>query len=223
MSTPASDPTGPHQGVTRGPAAESPQEKAQFREDWRGRRRALSPQVRAQESADLTEHLLEWYLPRAVHRRAAVVMSYGTEPDTASLRERLHGAGVEVLVPVTEPGRQLSWVRWRPGVEMGRSPVAPIDEPRGERLPSSTMQSVDLVVVPALTVGRDGYRMGQGGGYYDRFLEGLRLDRERTGHGPATMSSVFTHELLPVGEVPVGPLDQPVDAAVTADGIHWVQ
>ena len=82
---------------------------------------------------------------------------------------------------------------------------------------------MDLVVVPALTVGRDGYRMGQGGGYYDRFLEGLRLDRERTGHGPVTMSSVFTHELLPVGEVPVGPLDQPVDAAVTADGIHWVQ
>lgn len=223
MSTPSPDATGPHPGAVRGPAADSPQEKARFRDDWRGRRRAVSPQERAQESADLTEHLLQWYLPRAEHRRAAVVMSYGTEPDTGPLRERLHQAGVEVLVPVTEPGRQLSWVRWHPGVEMGRSSVAPIDEPLGERLPSSTMQSVDLVLVPALTAGRDGYRMGQGGGYYDRFLEGLRLDRERTGTGPVTIASVFTHELLPAGVVPVGPLDQPVDGVVTAAGIHWTQ
>lgn len=201
----------------------SAQEKATFRQEWRGRRRDLPPEVHARESAALSERLLQWALDHAEHRRVAVVMSYGTEPDTTALREGLHAADVEVLVPVTEPGRQLSWVRWHPGVRMGRSSVAPIDEPVGERLPASTMQTVDLVVVPALVADRTGVRMGQGGGYYDRFLEGLRLDRVRTGRAPVTMASVFTHELLPGGAIPAGPLDERVQAVATAEGIHWVQ
>ncbi|SFV20247.1 5-formyltetrahydrofolate cyclo-ligase [Micrococcus terreus] len=199
----------------------TPAEKARFREDWRGRRRDLPLPVRAAQSAALTEALLQWYLPRAEHRRVASVMSYGTEPDTARLHARLHREGVEVLVPVIEPERQMSWVRWFPDVSMGRSSVAPIQEPLGDRLTARTMQTVDLVVVPALVVDAHGYRMGQGGGYYDRFLDGLRAERERTGRGPLTVAAVFEHELVRPGVLPVESFDQPVDAVVTARGVSW--
>lgn len=195
--------------------------KQDVRTLWRARRRELGEDARAHQSAALTRHVLDWYLPRARHRRAAVVMSYGTEPDTGPLREALHEAGVEVLVPITEPERQLSWTRWHPGVELARSSVAPIDEPVGERLGLETMRTVDLVLVPAQVVDLLGIRMGQGGGYYDRFLAGVRRLREDGDGGPVTVATVFRHELMTRGAIPAGEFDEPVDGAVTADGFTW--
>lgn len=208
-----------------GNRGESPEEvlrhrKKDVRTLWRARRRELDPADRAEQSAALTATVLDWYLPRARHRRAAVVMSYGAEPDTGPLRTALHQAGVEVLVPITEPGRRLSWTAWHPGVEVARSPVAPIDEPVGERLGVDTFATVDLVLVPAQVVDARGIRLGQGGGYYDRFLAGLdRLRQDTTA--PLTVAMVFRHELLGHGQVPSDTHDRPVDGAVTADGFVW--
>ncbi|MGM7668667.1 5-formyltetrahydrofolate cyclo-ligase [Microbacterium sp. A93] len=210
--------------------------KQDFRTLWRARRRELDPADRAEQSAALTQTVLQWYLPRALHRRAAVVMSYGSEPDTGPLRTALHEAGVEVLVPITEPERRMSWTAWHPGVEVARSPVAPIDEPVGERLGVDTFATVDLVLVPAQVVDTRGLRLGQGGGYYDRFLSGLEQLPQRQQHrretpvddaGPApsaapiTVAMVFRHEFLSHGQVPSDEHDRPVDGVVTPDGFTW--
>ncbi|GAA1132285.1 5-formyltetrahydrofolate cyclo-ligase [Citricoccus alkalitolerans] len=250
FSQPASSPP-PEGGETQysasltGNRGESPEEvlkhrKQDFRTLWRARRRELDPSDRAAQSADLTSTILDWYLPRAQHRRVAAVLSYGAEPDTGPLLEALHGAGVEVLVPITEPERQLSWTAWHPGVEVARSSVAPIDEPVGERLSVETMETVDLVLVPAQAVDTRGFRLGQGGGYYDRFLAALYRQRAASStsgdssadatapdDGPApsavpvTVAVVFRHELMTRGEVPISEFDEAVDGAVTADGFTW--
>jgi 5-formyltetrahydrofolate cyclo-ligase len=169
------------------------------------------------------------------------VLSYGAEPDTGPLLEALHRAGVEVLVPITEPERQLSWTAWHPGVEVARSSVAPIDEPVGERLSVETMETVDLVLVPAQAVDTRGFRLGQGGGYYDRFLAALYRQRSASSTSgasrtdvttapdagpapsavPVTVAVVFRHELMTRGQVPTSEFDEPVDGAVTADGFTW--
>ncbi|MFB9071300.1 5-formyltetrahydrofolate cyclo-ligase [Citricoccus parietis] len=224
--------------------------KQDFRTLWRARRRELDPADRAAQSADLTSTILDWYLPRAQHRRVAAVLSYGAEPDTGALLEALHRAGVEVLVPITEPERQLSWTAWHPGVEVARSSVAPIDEPVGERLGVETMETVDLVLVPAQAVDTRGFRLGQGGGYYDRFLAALYRQRSASitsitsstsstssvpgadatttpdagsapSAAPLTVAVVFRHELMTRGQVPTSGFDEPVDGAVTADGFTW--
>ncbi len=208
--------------------------KNDLRTLWRARRRELDPDDRARQSADLTAAVLEWYLPWARHRRAAVVMSYGAEPDTGPLRTELHAAGVEVLVPITEPGRRMSWTAWHPGIELGRSSVAPIDEPIGERLDVATFASVDLILVPAQVVDLRGIRLGQGGGYYDRFLAEVEELRSREpgpelgpdagpapSRTPVTVAMVFRHEVLTRGEVPSDKFDRPVDGVVTADGFRW--
>jgi 5-formyltetrahydrofolate cyclo-ligase len=223
---PQNQPEAQYSAKLTGDRGSTPEETLQWRKQdvrtlWRARRRELGEDERAAQSGALTRHVLDWYLPRARHRRAAVVMSYGTEPNTGPLRQALHEAGVEVLVPITEPERRLSWARWFPGVELARSPVAPIDEPVGERHGLETMSTVDLVLVPAQVVDLRGIRMGQGGGYYDRFLAGVRGLRQDGDGGPVTVASVFRHELMTRGFIPAGEFDVPVDGAVTADGFTW--
>ena len=71
------------------------------------------------------------------------------------------------------------------------------------------------VVMPALAVAEDGMRLGQGGGYYDRFLAELP-------QAMPTVALVFEDELLPAGAIPAEPTDRPVDGVVTAAGLRWV-
>ena len=91
------------------------------------------------------------------------------EPGHGTLPAALHRDGVEVLLPISPPGtHELAWA-----VDDGR--FAPgrfgLLEPAGPRLPSSAIARADVVLVPALSIGRDGSRLGRGGGWYDRALE----------------------------------------------------
>ena len=67
---------------------------------------------------------------------------------------------------------------------------------------------IDVVVVPGLAFDRAGFRVGYGGGNYDRFLPRLRPDAVRVGFA-------FGLQLLPAGKVPRGPNDEPVHHVVT--------
>ena len=154
--------------------------------------------------------------PIPVHGTVAAFVGVGPEPDTGPLLGSLHAAGFDVVVPVCEAEYALSWAGWRPGVPLARSVRAPVDEPTGPRRAFEDLVEVRMVLVPALGVDASGARMGQGGGYYDRFLARYPLERGRGGV-PA-MGLVYRSEVLPVGGVPVGPFDRPLDGAFTADG-----
>ncbi|BAN03674.1 5-formyltetrahydrofolate cyclo-ligase [Ilumatobacter coccineus] len=64
----------------------------------------------------------------------------------------------------------------------------------------------DVVIVPGLAFTLDGHRCGQGGGWYDRFLPGIRADCVTIGVG-------FRVQL--VDELPIGPFDQSLDIVLT--------
>ncbi|WP_372698543.1 5-formyltetrahydrofolate cyclo-ligase [Arthrobacter sp. JSM 101049] len=191
--------------------------KAAARTHFRTLRRQLDPARRRREMDAITAALFEWLGHDGGVRALTCVISYGAEPPTDCLLAELHRRGHRVLVPICEPERRLSWADWYPGVPMARATVAPIDEPVGERHPVSVMEEVDVVLVPAQAVDAAGGRLGQGGGYYDRFIASLRAMERR----PVLLAMVFEHELVPVGTFEVGPLDQPVDGVVTAAGISW--
>ena len=73
-----------------------------------------------------------------------------------------------------------------------------------------------MVLVPAQAVDEHGDRLGQGGGYYDRFIASL----PGLGRVPKLLAMVFEHELMPAGSFPVDPFDQRVDAVATASGVR---
>ncbi len=131
------------------------------------------------------------------------------------LIEALHEAGHRVLLPVCEPGRQLSWVYWTPSTVFVRSAYAPIDEPEGERLESQVVAGSAGIFMPATAVDMDGNRIGQGGGYYDRLLQGL----DASGQRPPTIAVVYDDDLLPTGSIPAEPFDRPVREILTPSGV----
>ena len=192
-------------------------DKDQARTTYRGLRRTLSPAERQGQADALVARLMPWLAGRAPRGTVAGVVSYGAEPPTAGLLAALHEAGHRVLVPICEPERQLSWADWYPGVPMQRCAVAPIDEPAGPRFGAEAMDGADVILVPALAVDRDGARLGQGGGYYDRFIASLDLLDRR----PVLLAMVYEHELVPAGTFEYDVLDRKVDGVVTADGFTW--
>ena len=117
-----------------------------------------------------------------------------TEPGSTELLAALTAAGFAVIVPRTQPDRDLDWTAW----------------PACDRLLGlAAIGDAALVLVPAFAVSRAGDRLGRGGGSYDRALA-------RVPAGVAVAALIYPDELL--DEVPTDPWDRPVTAAVSADG-----
>ena len=108
---------------------------------------------------------------------------------------------VMVFTPIRgEPGLD-ELVEWCRSVDLAT--VVPEDEPDPGR--------VDVVVVPGLAFTADGHRLGQGGGWYDRFLV-------RVPERVLVVGVGFAEQL--VAELPIEPHDVPLDAIITEVGVH---
>lgn len=143
-------------------------------------------------------------------RRAATVAAYvsiGGEPGTGPLLDALAAAGKRVILPCLMPDGDLDWAAYDGRLARARMGLL---EPAGDRLGVDAVATADAVLVPGLAVDARGYRLGRGGGSYDRALARV----------PA---GTFTCVLLYEGEVgvavPVEPHDRRVTAAATPEGI----
>ncbi|MHC4561901.1 MAG: 5-formyltetrahydrofolate cyclo-ligase [Planctomycetota bacterium] len=139
---------------------------------------------------------------------AGVVMIYlstDTEVDTLAIALSAWSAHKAVLVPRVNISERHMIALECKSLHAGLMPgsfgiLEPVD---GDAWP---IESIDMVVVPGLAFDRTGHRLGQGAGFYDRFLatEGMRA---------MTCGLAFGEQL--VDRVPVGPHDWPMDILVT--------
>ena len=93
--------------------------------------------------------------------------------------------------------------RWRDGDEVDKGPFG-VAEPK----PSAEELCPDVLLVPLLAFDRAGYRLGYGGGYYDRTLRGLRALKPIIAIGVGFAAQE-------ISATPRGPGDEPVDWIVT--------
>ncbi|MDP6389695.1 MAG: 5-formyltetrahydrofolate cyclo-ligase [Alphaproteobacteria bacterium] len=129
---------------------------------------------------------------------------FGEEIDVMVLLRHLGAAGHELALPVVAAqGEPLVFRRWRKGDAMDEGPFG-IREPRAE----APVLTPEVVLVPLLAFDRRGYRLGYGGGFYDRTLAGLRAEGKVLAAGVA-------YAAQEVDNVPCDETDEPLDWVVT--------
>lgn len=142
--------------------------------------------------------------PDPTGKVAAVYQGWGSEVSPLILADALAARGWTLALPSVEgEGGAMVFRRW--------DRIAPLErDDIGMRAPARDAEILqpDLVIVPLLAFGRDGRRLGQGGGYYDRALEALKARGE-----------VFVLGLAYSGQetanLPQEPHDQALDAILT--------
>ena len=150
-----------------------------LKERKRAARRALRAQIAALDEKELEKSDEAIYnnlsvLPELqAAERVFLYLSVRREVDTRRLIRSLLDQGKTVALPVSLAEGQMFFAEYRPG-ELTEGSIVPIPEPDGDA-PKVEPEDGDLILVPALTFDRNGYRLGQGGGYYDRFLSAHEL------------------------------------------------
>jgi len=179
------------------------------------KRRARGEASRRREEAHAAMHdiakrrLAERGLPVAIDMAERVVSGffpYKSEISTLPLLRRLAGEGWNVAMPVViAAGLPLIFRRWQPGEAtvpgVWNIPVPPETSP--ELQP-------DVLLVPMLAFDRQGYRLGYGGGFYDRTLVKLRAAKPVVAVGVA-----YAAQEVPA--VPRADYDQPLDWIMTEE------
>ncbi|WP_229427329.1 5-formyltetrahydrofolate cyclo-ligase [Massilia atriviolacea] len=142
-----------------------------MRASLKAARRALDPAEKARRDALIGARVLAWWrgLDAAGARALGVYWPLRGEPDLQPLYLELARAGVALALPlVVAPDTALAFVEWVPGEAMVSDRMG-VAVPAGQRL----VERPALLLVPCLGFTAERYRLGYGGGYYDRTLEAL--------------------------------------------------
>jgi len=144
-------------------------DKKALRERMRAWRQGLSQQAVVSAADAVAAHGLAFLQPQP----AAVVSGFASLPDEFRLwplLRTLPGQGFRLALPVMQgKGNPLMFRAWAPGDAMD-SGVWGIAEPKVDK---ATLEP-DILLVPLLAFDALGWRLGYGGGFYDRTLRGLR-------------------------------------------------
>jgi 5-formyltetrahydrofolate cyclo-ligase len=126
------------------------------------------------------------------------------EIDIRPLMIELFNQGCQLALPVVQgKGQPVIFRAWRPGDPLEAGVFGTL-QPSAKR----EVLQPDALIVPLLACDEEGWRLGYGGGFYDRTLAGLRAHKKVTAIGVS-----FDAQLVP--DVPHGPGDQRLDWLLT--------
>ncbi len=187
--------------------------KSEEKAALRARARAVREQVDVNQARAARDAVAKALIEVIDWSKARLLLAYAPvrgEVDPSGVVEAFWGRGLSVAFPTVDPAgkrlvpkRVLSFAELVPGAYGIPSPPA--------SSPEVAAWEIDVVLVPGLAFDRRGYRLGYGGGYYDRFLPLLR---------PGALKVGLAYARLLWEELPAEEHDQAVDWVVTEEGIH---
>jgi 5-formyltetrahydrofolate cyclo-ligase len=182
--------------------------KAELRQNLLRSRMALSPELYQEYSDRLCEHLnfflSDHFLP------GQMILAYQPHRQEPDLGRLITSSGYQWGLPRCLPHKKLAWHRWQPGETLLNNayglaqplPTAPAIE-QGE--------NIGALLMPMLGFDRQGYRLGYGGGYFDRLLASPEWQQ--------VLTIGIAFDLALVSKIPIDPWDLPVQKIFTESGL----
>jgi 5-formyltetrahydrofolate cyclo-ligase len=139
----------------------------------------------------------------------AAYLPIRSELSPLSLVARLSMSSVQTAMPITPaPGNPLDFRLWTVGDKLDEGPY-------DTKQPSANAPAClpDVILAPMLAFDKACWRLGYGGGFYDRSIGGLR----QAGRKVVAIGIAFSEQQ--VEQVPTGPYDMVLDAVLTPDGL----
>lgn len=184
--------------------------KNELRAAIKNRRRALDPALKQRLDKRICGHVLR--LRQYQRARTLILyMSTAIEVDTSGILRHALAHGKRVALPRCRPGTRLMdfyYIRSMQDLETGSYGLL---EPKTSCEPLTHYED-SICLVPALAYDRSGYRLGYGGGYYDRFLSGYP--------GPR-IGLIYADDLR--RQLPHGRFDRPVQLIVSERGFFYIK
>ena len=178
--------------------------KSLLRQQYRKLRATLGDEMRASASRSICEELEKW----TTFQQTETILAYmpiKNEVDLTPLLTR-HSEKRWVLPRIIPEEDHRMVFHPYDAARLVRHPFG-MAEPSAD-LPTVPPEAIELVLVPGLAFDRHGWRLGYGGGYYDRFLIGF-----------AGISAGIVFRALLLDDLPHGEFDVPVQWVVTEDGM----
>jgi 5-formyltetrahydrofolate cyclo-ligase len=137
-----------------------------------------------------------------------ITISRAPEVDTYPIIKKAWECGKKVVVPKCDPKEKLLSFRTLTDFSQLESVYFGLLEPIIEETSQINPEEIDLLIVPGLAFTRDGFRLGFGGGFYDRFLANF------TGK---TISLAFNEQII--SHFPIEKFDIPVSKIITTNEV----
>lgn len=181
--------------------------KEDIRKHLRSKRKRISESDFLRKSEDIIRALRqqeEYRSARTVH--CYVSMNRRREVNTHPLIKAMLTNTKQVVVPVTDfQDQALQHIKLESFDHLEANKWGVLEPRNGKEC---DLSELDLVIVPMVGGDEQGHRIGYGGGFYDRFLEGIDC---------STIGLCFEQNIVP--ELPAESFDVPLDKIITEERI----
>ena len=169
-------------------------------------RKAIAPAVQRAEDERIAQLLLAGF-PQLARLNLGFYWPFNGEVDPRVAVHRLRTLGARTALPVVvAKNAPLDFREWTPG-------VATVPGVFGLPVPQSESIIPDALLMPPVGFDAAGYRLGYGGGYFDRTLASL---------SPQPLKIGLARGVSRIDTIHPQPHDIPMDFVITADAIFQV-
>jgi 5-formyltetrahydrofolate cyclo-ligase len=183
-------------------------EKEKLRELYQNKRKQMSKTILKNKSSIITDKIYS-YVKENNYKDIMIFVSFRNEIYTHDLvKELLKEQNTNIYVPYIDKKADEMKISHIKNFTNDLKPgVFGILEPKEQlRTDINLKDKLDLIIVPGLVYSKNGYRIGYGGGYYDKFLSSITGDVKKVG---------IVYSNLVVEKLPVDSYDIPVDLIIT--------
>ncbi|WP_338451630.1 5-formyltetrahydrofolate cyclo-ligase [Niallia oryzisoli] len=184
-------------------------EKNVLRKEIKKKLQAIPKSLYEHYSYQIAQSLYQDALWKSAHM-IGITISNPPEVDTYQIIRKAWDEGKTIVIPKCEPKEKRMEFRILERFNQLESVYFSLFEPIEAKTKRVVPSEIDLLIVPGLAFTKDGYRLGVGGGYYDRFLQLYK---------GKTLSLAFQEQM--VDGLPTESHDLPVEKIITNEGSHF--